>query len=144
MSKFFNILNENIPTGQGVSPTKTTQGLTPGIVKPKGKTKKAGFLTKVAAAGKGLKDFSQSIEKIGTGKWDLGSFMQGIIDKELDKGTAKLGMFGKKGYTKIFLGDDITKLINEYEGTDTKKESFLYKVNQLTDLFVEKSKKSLH
>lgn len=139
MSKFLNLINENNPVQQTMpldtNTAETNQKATPDT--QAGPTKQSSFLTKVAAAGKGLKDFSQKIEKIGTGKWDLGALMQGIIDKELDKGTAKLGMFGKKGYQKIVLGEDVITSINEYKSSNQEKkeeevvEGFLYKIDNL-------------
>ena len=135
MSKFLNLLNEQIPTGEGMNPSGSgkpkPQGVSP--IAPTGATKKQSFASKIAGGVKKAVDVAQSIERIGTGKWSIDNLLQGIMDKELDKGTAKLGMFGKRGYTSVVLGDEITTQINSYGVEGDKKEEeviegFLYKV----------------
>ena len=136
MGKFFKIINEAMPTSQGPATGKieTGTGLNP---KPAGEVKKGGFLNKVASAAQKSANFIQKGAEVSRGNWDINNVLQGILDKQLDSSTSKVGSFGKPNFNKIKLGDDIVKKINAY-GQDVEEkpaqveanESFLAKIEE--------------
>jgi len=78
------------------------------------KTKKSGILNKVTSAAQKVSSAIDTIEKYGTGKWDINDTLQKLLSKQLDKSTDKVGLFGKSKYDQIKLGDDIITKINNY------------------------------
>jgi|GEM_PF-5738931 len=78
------------------------------------KTKKGGILNKVVSGVQKVSSAIDTIEKYGTGKWDINDTLQKILTKQLDKSTDKMGLFGKSNYSQIKLGADITDKINNY------------------------------
>jgi len=120
MGNFLKTINEAIPTGQGPAAGKieTGKGLT--ASQPAGAVKKGGFLNKVASVAQKSANFIQKGAEVARGKWDINSVLQGILDKQLDSSTSKVGSFGKSNFNKIKLGDDIVKKINAY-GQDVEE-----------------------
>jgi len=83
------------------------------------KTKKGGIINKVVSGVQKVSSAIDTIEKYGTGKWDINDTLQKILTKQLDKSTDKMGLFGKSNYSQIKLGADITDKINNYtDGED--------------------------
>ena len=78
------------------------------------KTKKGGILNKVVSGAQKVSSAIDTIEKYGTGKWDINDTLQKLLSKQLDKSTDKVGAFGKSKYDQIKLGDDIIIKINNY------------------------------
>ena len=111
------------------------------------KTKKGGILNKVTSAAQKVSSAIDTIEKYGTGKWDINDTLQKLLSKQLDKSTDKVGLFGKSSYSQIKLGNDIIDKINNYaieadtEATETDEQAanestlntnFLSKINEAT------------
>ena len=80
----------------------------------KAPTKSGGLVQKLASGAQKAVNLAKNIEKIGTGQWDPSEFLQSILTKELDKGTANLHNFGKRNYDNIIFGDDIVLKLNQY------------------------------
>tara|TARA_R110001606_G_scaffold126084_2_gene259879 strand:- start:490 stop:1968 length:1479 start_codon:yes stop_codon:yes gene_type:complete len=129
MGNFLKAINEATPTGNA-SPggkIKTGNGLTNN--KPEGKVKKGGFLNKVASVAQKSANFIQKGAEVARGKWDINNVLQGILDKQLDSSTSKVGSFGKSNFNKIKLGDDIVKKINAY-GQDVEETTAAVEANE--------------
>jgi len=124
MSKFLKLVKEAIPTG-GIP---TGGGIPPGgaakqpPVKPG--AKKGSFMQKLASGAQKFVDTARKIEEIGTGKWEIDTVLQNILSKELDKSTEKIGLFGKKNYNLVSLGQDIVDKLNAYISSPTN-ESYI-------------------
>lgn len=73
-----------------------------------------GILNKVVSGAKKISSAIDTIEKYGTGKWDIDEVLQKMLSKQLDKSTDKMGAFGKGNYKQIKLGSDIIDKINNY------------------------------
>lgn len=83
--------------------------------------KPGGIINKVTSAAQKVSNAIDTIEKYGTGKWDINDTLQKVLSKQLDKGTDKVGLFGKNNYKQIRLGGDIVDKINNYTiETDTE------------------------
>lgn len=76
--------------------------------------KPGGIINKVTSAAQKVSNAIDTIEKYGTGKWDINDTLQKVLSKQLDKGTDKVGLFGKNNYKQIRLGGDIVDKINNY------------------------------
>ena len=68
----------------------------------KAPTKSGGLVQKLASGAQKAVNLAKNIEKIGTGQWDPSEFLQSILTKELDKGTANLHNFGKRNYDNYY------------------------------------------
>ena len=129
MGNFLKTINEAIPTGQGPATGKieTGEGLT--ADQPADAVKKGGFLNKVASVAQKSANFIQKGAEVARGNWDINNVLQGILDKQLDSSTSKVGSFGRPNFNKIKLGDDIVKKINAY-GQDVKTEPAAVEANE--------------
>ena len=129
MGNFLKAINEATPTEEASPAGKieTGNGLTNN--KPAGKVKKGGFLNKVASVAQKSANFIQKGAEVARGKWDINSVLQGILDKQLDSSTSKVGSFGKSNFNKIKLGDDIVKKINAY-GQDVEETPAAVEANE--------------
>ena len=126
MSTFIKLIDEATPMPQLPQQTggSATSNIKPGEEKaPKPAVKKGGMARKLAS---GALKAANTIEKIGTGDWSVTDVLQGMLDKQLDKSTNKLGLFGKgPKYNQVKLGDDIMQQINRYNLDETTaKEAF--------------------
>lgn len=128
MGKFFKIINEAMPTSQGPATGKieTGAGLNP---KPADEVKKGGFLNKVTSATQKAANFAKKGAAVSKGNWNINDALQKILDKQLDKSTNKVGLFGKDGYKTVKLGDDIITKINVY-GQDAEQEPVEVEANE--------------
>ena len=117
MGKFLKIINEATPPQ--VSTDVTGQGQL--AAKPQGEVKKGGFLNKVTSATQKAANFAKKGAAISKGNWDINGALQKILNKQLDRSTNKVGLFGKDGYKTVKLGDDIITKINAY-GQDVEQE----------------------
>lgn len=117
MGKFLKIINEATPPQ--VSTDVTGQGQL--AAKPQGEVKKGGFLNKVASTTQKAANFAGKWAERSKGNWDINDALQKILDKQLDKSTNKVGLFGKDGYKTVKLGDDIITKISTY-GQDIEQE----------------------
>lgn len=149
MGNFLKAINEAIPTGQGPTAGKieTGEGLNP---KPADEVKKGGFLNKVASVAQKSANFIQKGAQVARGNWDINDVLQGILDKQLDSSTSKLGSFGKPNFNKIKLGNDVVEKINAYgQGTEEEpaaveaNESFLSRVNQAIVILEQRDREEL-
>ena len=128
MGNFLKAINEAIPTNQGPATGKIEAGA--GLnSKPAGEVKKGGFLNKVASVAQKSANFIQKGAQVAKGNWDINNVLQGILDKQLDSSTSKLGSFGKPNFNKIKLGDDIVKKINAY-GQDVEEKPEAVEANE--------------
>ena len=115
MSNFLKLIQEATP-----GPNTSSAGqLAANANKP---AKKGGIIGKAASFAQKTAALASKIGDIGQGKWDIGDALQKILNKQLDKSTNKMGYFGKSGFNKIKLGDDIIKKINAY-GQDASAAS---------------------
>ena len=149
MGNFLKAINEAIPTGQGptAGKIKTGEGLNP---KPADEVKKGGFLNKVASVAQKSANFIQKGAQVARGNWDINDVLQGILDKQLDSSTSKLGSFGKPNFNKIKLGNDVVEKINAYgQGTEEEpaaveaNESFLSRVNEAIVILEQRDREEL-
>jgi len=160
MGNFLKAINEAIPTNQGPATGKigTGEGLNP---KPEDGVKKGGFLNKVASVAQKSANFIQKGADVARGNWDINSVLQGILDKQLDSSTSKVGSFGKANFNKIKLGDDIVKKINAYgqdveekpvevkpetaavEANESFNRVFLSRVNEAITVFEKRNREEL-
>lgn len=142
MSKFLNLISEvtpstggipvgdGIPTGSGIS--DSTSSATKG--------KKGSFFQKVASGAKKTMQTLKKIDDVTHGRYNPLTGLQNILDSMLDKSTAKLGLFGKKDYNRVRLGDDIVANINSYQSTKTSEDAsiaaesycFIKKIHEAT------------
>lgn len=142
MSKFLNLISEvtpstggipvgdGIPTGSGIS--DSTSSATKG--------KKGSFFQKVASGAKKTMQTLKKIDDVTHGRYNPLTGLQNILDSMLDKSTAKLGLFGKKDYNRVRLGDDIVTNINSYQSTKTSEDAsiaaesycFIKKIHEAT------------
>ena len=137
MGKFLKIINEATPQ---VSDDVTGQGQLAG--KPQGEVKKGGFLDKVASVAQKSANFIKKGAEVARGNWDINDFLQGVLDKQLDNSTNKLGAFGKANFNKVKLGDDIVKKINSY-GQDVEQEPVEVEANESFLAKIEEAMASL-
>jgi hypothetical protein len=149
MGNFLKAINEAIPTNQGPTTGKieTGEGLNP---KPADEVKKGGFLNKVASAAQKSANFIQKGAQIAKGNWDINNVLQGILDKQLDSSTSKLGSFGKPNFNKIKLGNDVVEKINAYgQGAEEEpaaveaNEGFLSRVNEAIVILEQRDREEL-
>ena len=149
MGNFLKAINEAIPAGQGPTAGKieTGEGLNP---KPADEVKKGGFLNKVASVAQKSANFIQKGAQVAKGNWDINNVLQGILDKQLDSSTSKLGSFGKPNFNKIKLGNDVVEKINAYgQGTEEEpaaveaNESFLSRVNEAIVILEQRDREEL-
>jgi hypothetical protein len=111
MSDFLRLIQEATPSVESdTDNTLKDAGATP--------TKRGGILKKVVSGAQKISSAMDTIEKYGTGKWDINDVLQKMLSKQLDKSTDKVGAFGKGKYSRIKLGTDIIDKINNY--TDGK------------------------
>jgi hypothetical protein len=111
MSDFLRLVQEATPSVESdTDNTLKDAGATP--------TKRGGILKKVVSGAQKISSAMDTIEKYGTGKWDINDVLQKMLSKQLDKSTDKVGAFGKGKYSRIKLGTDIIDKINNY--TDGK------------------------
>ena len=114
MSNFLEVISEATPetASPQVSSDVTGQGQL--ASKPQSAVKKGGFLGKVTSAAQKSANFIQKGAKVARGQWDVNNFLQGILNKQLDMGTNKLGSFGKPNFNRVKLGSDVIRKINLY------------------------------
>ena len=149
MGNFLKAINEAIPTNQGPATGKIEAGA--GLnSKPAGEVKKGGFLNKVASVAQKSANFIQKGAQVAKGNWDINNVLQGILDKQLDSSTSKLGSFGKPNFNKIKLGNDVVEKINAYgQGTEEEpaaveaNESFLSRVNEAIVILEQRDREEL-
>jgi len=126
MSNFLKLVQESMPPQ--VLPQSNQPSLSGGKIVD---TKKGGILNKVTSAAQKVSSAIDTIEKYGTGKWDINDTLQKLLSKQLDKSTDKVGLFGKSDYSQIKLGDDIITKINNYSiDADTDSGATLKRVRQ--------------
>jgi hypothetical protein len=118
--------------------------------KPADEVKKGGFLNKVASAAQKSANFIQKGAQIAKGNWDINNVLQGILDKQLDSSTSKLGSFGKPNFNKIKLGNDVVEKINAYgQGAEEEpaaveaNEGFLSRVNEAIVILEQRDREEL-
>lgn len=121
MSNFLKLIQEATPesgTAENIGKGQLAADANKSVKKGSIIGKAASFAQKTAA-------LASKIGDIGQGKWDIGDALQKILNKQLDKSTNKMGYFGKSGFNKIKLGDDIIKKINIYgqDASDTSEEA---------------------
>jgi len=116
MSNFLKLVQE-------VTAAAGATGSEPVTTPPASKTspagKKPGILNKVVSGVQKISSAIDTINKYGTGKWDINDTLQGILSKQLDKSTDKMGLFGKSKYSQIKLGEGIVTKINNYIGEES-------------------------
>ena len=113
MSNFLKLVQEAMPEPNTTDNTGTGQ-----LAADANKSvKKGSIIGKAASFAQKTAALANKIGDIGQGKWDIEDALQKILDRQLDKSTNKIGYFGKSGFNKIKLGDDIIKKINAY-GSD--------------------------
>ena len=126
MSNFLKLVQESMPPQ--VLPQSNQPSLSGGKIVD---TKKGGILNKVTSAAQKVSTAMDTIEKYGTGKWDINDVLQKMLSKQLDKSTDKVGAFGKGEYNQIKLGDDIITKINNYSiDADTDSGATLKRARQ--------------
>ena len=153
MGNFLRAVNEAIPTNQGPATGKIEAGtgLNP---KPADEVKKGGFLNKVASVAQKSANFIQKGAEVARGNWDINNVLQGILDKQLDSSTSKLGSFGKPNFNKIRLGNDVVEKINAYgqgaeevsaavEANEAFNKGFLSKVNEAIVILEQRDREEL-
>lgn len=154
MGNFLKTINEAIPTGQGPATGKieTGEGLTAG--QPADAVKKGGFLNKVASVAQKSANFIQKGAEVARGNWDINNVLQGILDKQLDSSTSKVGSFGKPNFNKIKLGNDVVEKINAYsqgaeeepaavEANEAFNKVFLSKINEAIIILERRNREEL-
>ena len=124
MGNFLKAINEATPEAAAPQVSNDTTGKGQLAAAPQGKVKKGGFLNKVASVAQKSANFIQKGAEVARGKWDINNVLQGILDKQLDSSTSKVGSFGKSNFNKIKLGNDIVEKINAYGQDVEANESF--------------------
>ena len=109
MKKFLDLI-EQAAADNGLQAGTSTPAGAPAVTEPK--KPGGGLLGKVVGGVSKAVDVIQKGEQIALGNWDISKALQLVLDKQLDKSTNKLGLFGKKGYTGIKLGEDLVRRIN--------------------------------